>query len=144
MIKHLIEQSIGGLKSAAIFSGQVAPALTAASGAVAVGSDVLFQSGPGRLWAIIPHGPGVLALSGVGANFYDAPAPVSGGPIPASGHIPLGGIPGPFGASGLLTSPNNPIAYPGGVPFKQGLCYNSRSGQVGVTVVWSREETVSG
>ncbi len=133
----------GGFKTAAIFSGAVAPALTSAPGAVAVGSDVLFQSGQGRLWAVIPH-QSYLAMSGVLAQFYDAAAPVSGGPIPASGHIPLGAAAAAYGVSGQLTPAGIPFSFPGGIPFQSGLCYNSRSGQPGVTVIWSREDLANG
>src|SRR5690349_10676039 len=122
----------GSFKSAAIFSGQVAPGLNAAPGAVAVGSDVLLQSGQGRLWAVIPHQT-VLSLSGVAITLYDAAAPVSGGPLYTSGHIPLGGFGAPGGLSGQVTLANGIINFVGGVPFSSGLCVNSRSGQVGAT-----------
>lgn len=136
----------GGFETEAIYSGQVAPALTGTrNGAFAVGSDVMFCSGTGRLNAIIPHQT-VFALSGVAGTIYDAARPVSGGPIAASGHIPLGNI--------LALPAGNKIALSGDqliagvpqvidVPFQSGLCYNSRSGQTGVTFVWTREDQKS-
>lgn len=128
-----------GYRTACLYSGEVAPTLTGARGAVAVGSDVLFVSGPGRINAIIAHQT-IMVLSGVAGVFYDAPAPVSGGPIPASGHVPLcnvlaiGGAPisGQQIVAGAVLNVN--------LPFHSGLCYNSRSGQPGVTVVWTRED----
>lgn len=135
MPRHQLQTGMGTV-AAALFSGAVAPGLAAAPGAVAVGSDVLFFSGGGRLAAVIPH-QAVFTLSGVGVSFYDSSVPVSGGPIPASGHIPLGGITAGAGQSlsGAVTPANTPI--PIGTPFQSGLCYNSRSGQTGITVVWT-------
>lgn len=126
----------GGVRAAAIYSGQVAPALTGAGGAVAAGSDVLLFSGNGRLNTLIPHAT-FLSLSGVAVNFYDAAAPVSGGPIAASGHLPLGSLPAAFGVSGQLVAAGTPLHL--NVPFSGGLCVNSRSGQVGFTAVWTPE-----
>lgn len=132
-------QTAGGFEAMSVWSGQVAPTVSySGTGAFAVGSDVMFQSGPGRLHAVIPH-QSVLSLSGVQANFYDGAAPVSGGPVPASGHIFLGALPGGAGVSGQLTAGGTPFVFVGGVPFASGLCYNSRSGQPGITVVWASE-----
>ena len=135
---NALYQAGGGYKTNAIFSGAVAPLLArSGSSNTVAGSDVLLQAGAGRLNAIIPH-VSVLAMSGVAVNLYDAVTPVSGGPVPASGHIPLGGLVGAFGVSGQLTPANTPI--PLNVPFYSGLCINSRLGQPGVTVVWTPED----
>lgn len=128
----------GGFKTAAIYSGQVAPGLNAAPGAVAVGSDVLLQSGGGRLWKVIIH-QAVLTLSGVNMPIYDGAAAVSGGPLYTSGHILLSALGGPGGASGQFTA-SGEVNFQGGLPFNSGLIVNSRSGQPGATFVWSRED----
>ena len=133
MPRHQL-QTVGGTRNGAIFSGQVLPNVSGSAGAVAVGSDVLFWSGAGRLTAVIPHQT-VLTLSGVNAMFYDAGIPVSGGPIPASGHIPIGGLGVGAGVSGQDSPAGIPIFL--GISFASGLCYNSRSGQTGITVSWS-------
>lgn len=133
-------QTTNGYNSACLYSGEVAPTLTGARGAVAVGSDVMFASGAGRLNCIIPH-QAVMILSGVAGQFYDAAAPVSGGPIPASGHIPLVNslfAAGSLQGSGTQVAAGVPINV--NLPFNSGLCYNSRSGQTGFTVVWTRED----
>jgi hypothetical protein len=118
------------------YSGAVVPAVAGpgAVGAVAVGSDVFLFSGPGRLQYIIPHAT-YLSLSGVAVNLYDGAAALSGGPIAAQSHIPLGGLAAGAGVSGQLIMAGVPI--PMGVPFNSGLIINSRSGQTGVTIVWS-------
>ncbi len=129
----------GGHKADCLFSGQVVPTLTGCrNGAVAVGSDVMFYSGAGRLQAVIPHQT-LMALSGVTGVFYDAHAPVSGGPIPASGHVILGNSlnQNRITNSGDQLAAGVPLVL--NVPFYSGLCYNSRSGQAGVTVVWTPE-----
>ena len=123
-----------GNLTAAQYSGAVVPVVAGATGSVAVGSDVFLFSGPGRLQYIIPHQT-YLSLSGVAINIYDGAAAVSGGPIAASGHIPLGGLFAGAGVSGQLILQNQPI--PLGIPFNSGLVINSRSGQCGVTLVWS-------
>lgn len=124
-----------GTYTASIYSGAVAPTVTTGAPAVvAVGSDVLLQSGPGRLIAVVPHGT-FLALSGVQTNLYDGAAAVSGGPIAASGHVYLGGLAAAYGVSGQITPAGTPVLI--NVPFNSGLVINSRSGQTGVTIVWS-------
>lgn len=130
----LIYSTINGNYRAAQFSGAVAPAVTGAVGSVAVGSDVFLFSGPGVLNAVIPH-QGFLTMSGVQLNIYDGAAAVSGGPIAASGHVPLGAVPAAFGVSGQLSAAGVPIIY--NTPFNSGLIFNSRSGQTGVTIVWT-------
>ncbi len=133
--------TIGGTKTAAFYSGQVAPALTGVTGGVAVGSDVLFWSGQGRLDAVSLHN---VLQSGTNVVFYDAPAPISGGPLASSGHIPLAFIPGnpaataASGATGGAYQYGTMIQF--GTPFFNGLCLNSRSGQVGFTVQFSSEK----
>jgi len=125
----------GGTRAAAIYSGANAPGLTAAPNAVAVGSDVLFWSGAGRLAEVVLHGQ---QAAGTGITFYDAAAPISGGPIYTSGHVPLAFIAGNTGqavVSGQPTLAGGVI--PIGMPFRYGLCVNSRSGQIGYTVSWS-------
>lgn len=135
MPRHLLE-TLGGTRSACIFSGAVAPGLGGAPGAVAVGADVLFFSGAGRLAGVVLHQS---LLSGLGITFYDSHAPVSGGPLSTSGHIIVGAIPS------LINTPSGSIVplpvglIPMGVPFFSGLCVNSRSGQAGYTVTWTPE-----
>lgn len=129
----------GGLRSAAIYSGANAPGLTAATGAVAVGSDVLFWSGGGRLDTVAVHQQ---VQSGVNIVFYDSAAAVSGGPIYASGHVPLAFVPGGLltpTASGLAFNVQ-PSVFQFGTPFFNGLVVNSRSGQVGFTVSFTSEK----
>lgn len=125
-----------GFQAASIYSGQVAPVLTGAPGAVANGSDVLLFSGQGRVSHIIPHAS-FLTLSGVQVNLYDASAPISGGPLATFGHIPLGGLAAGWGVSGQISPAGTPVVL--NTPFSSGLCINSRSGQPGVTVVWANE-----
>lgn len=128
----------GGFESNAIYSGAVAPAV-AQSGNLAgiVGSDVMLQAGNGRLNRVVPH-QGVFTLSGPQLTIYDAALPVSGGPLPASGHIPLAVLPGPYGVSGQVQPAGTPIVLD--LPFSSGLCLNSRSGQPGYTITWSAEK----
>lgn len=128
----------GGFKLNSIYSGGVSPIVARSSTGMAfAGSDVQLQVGGGRLNSIIPHVT-VIALSGVVLTLYDAALPVSGGPVAASGHIQLGGLAGPSGVSGLIYAANEPIHF--NVPFYSGLCLNSRSGQPGVTIVWTPED----
>lgn len=136
MPKHQLTTQ-GGTRTAAIYSGGNTPGLGAAPGAVAVGSDVLLFSGRGLLATVTPHIP---LTSGVSINFYDAVAPVSGGPLYASGHIPLFSVTGnanQTSASGMGLFPLMASKIDIGMPFSQGLCVNSRSGQVGFTVTFS-------
>lgn len=130
-----VQMTTGGGIAATFYSGMAAPALTGAYGAVAVGSDVLIFSGAGRLKDILTIGT-ILSLSGVQTTFYDAGAPVSGGPIPASGHRIIGVLPAAFGVSGQVLGPG-PFGYD--IPFNSGLCFNSRSGQLGFTVTYTPE-----
>lgn len=135
-----VYNTVGGFETNAVASGAVAPLVIRSGGdaqVYIVGSDIMFQSGPGRLNHIIPHQT-VMALSGVQATFYDAAAPVSGGPVLASGHILLGGLAAGYGVSGQILGAGIPI--PINVPFTSGLCLNSRSGQPGMTVVWTAEK----
>lgn len=126
----------GGQRSASIYSGQVAPVLVGVPGGVAVGSDVMIASGRGRLCQIVPH-QSFLSLSGVQVNFYDSDSPISGGPIPTSGHDLVGSIAAGWGVSGQFTPAGYPINI--NMPYQSGLCVNSRSGQPGFTVSWSPE-----
>lgn len=134
---NAIYNARGGYKLNSIYSGQVAPLVARSGpGMSFAGSDVQLQAGNGRLNAIIPHQT-YLTLSGLNINLYDAALPVSGGPVVASGHIPLGGLPTGFGVSGQLAQANVPILFD--IPFWSGLCINSRSGQIGCTVIWTPE-----
>lgn len=136
MARHML-QSEGGTYTAAFYSGATVPAVAGAPNAVTVGSDVLLQSGPGRLCTTFFH---KLIQSGTGISIYDAPTPVSGGPISASGHIPLAFLPPiGIGATASGSAPLVPqVGYTGwDMPFRQGLCVNSRSGQPGFTLTWS-------
>ena len=141
----------GGELTATIFSGQVAPGLTGAPGAVAAGSDVLICSGAGRLNTIIPHN---VMQSGIPVYFYDAGVAISGGPLAASGHRIVGVLPATYnGAQNVGTTPASgaagwamlgmtstaPIVVD--MPFLSGLCLNSRSGQPGFTVSYTPETT---
>lgn len=129
----------GGTRRAAQYSGAVSPSIVGAAGTVAVGADVLVVSGPGRVISITPHQT-YLSLSGVAISLYDGAGAVSGGPVAASGHIPLGGIPAAFGVSGQVVQSHVPIAL--NMPFFSGLCINSRSGQVGATISWMPDPTL--
>lgn len=134
-----IQYTAGGTRAAAIYSGQVAPGLTAAPGAAAVGSDVILHSGPGRLVGAIPHQT-YLTLSGhVSLKLYDG-LPVSGGPLYASGHVLLADLGVAGGVSGAVSYAGQMI--PLDVPFNSGLSLNSRSGQIGYTFVWVPEKRV--
>lgn len=135
-------ETTGGFQTATIYSGQVAPSLTSAPGAVAVGSDVLLYSGAGRLNSVTTTAS-YFTLSGVVINLYDAAAPVSGGPIAASGHKVLAVVISPHttAASGALVPAGQVYSF--SQPFTSGLCVNSRSGQMGVTVTWTPEQIVN-
>lgn len=151
-VKTAVKTTTGGFNSATIYSGSATPALTAAPGAVAVGSDVLLFSGTGRLDTVLVHQHTAAFVSGLlPVVFYDAHAPVAGGPIYASGHKLLAYIPfiqnittaSFFGTSGVV--PNYAITWGTpvqvGAPFFSGLCCASiRSGQPGFTVTWTAEK----
>lgn len=148
-IKNAQKNTWGGFNTATQYSGAVAPSTTL-GGALITGSDVMLASGGGRLdqATIFPPFSSGLQLHVI---FYDAAAPVSGGPIAASGHRVLGYLPdvvslvsgqapvsGNVGATSLfdvLTGVPRQFA----TPFQSGLCYNSRSGQPGFTVSWTPE-----
>lgn len=123
----------GGDMTASIYSGQVAPALGAAPGAVATGADVLLYSGAGRLKDVLIHQS---LVSGQSIIFYDAGVTSSGGPFPLSGNRILATAP-PV-TLGLQSGVFQSVAgaYPFDVPFTSGLCFNSTSGQAGFTVSW--------
>lgn len=113
----------GGNRVTCVFSGTI--------------GDVVITSGAGRVVAIIPH---TTALSGQSVILYDGHgAPASGGPFATSGHKILGGIPAspPTGASGTF---NAAVPIPLNVPFNSGLICTGRSGQVGFSVLWQRED----
>lgn len=141
--------AIGGDRAVTFYSGAVAPGLTGAPAAVAVGSDVLIFSGAGRLKTILQH---QVMQSGLAVLFYDAGAPVSGGPIYTSGHkvigrieptwnaaataatVPASGV----GAGFFLNSFKSPLQVVD-IPFQSGLCFNSASGQPGFTATYVPE-----
>ncbi len=128
----------GGQQTATIYSGIIAGAgLTAAPGAVNVGSDTLFFSGAGRLNTIIP----LVQASGAAVVFYDAVAPVSGGPIYASGHKQLGVLPANTlqGGAGYGVFGAGPLNIPVDVPFFSGLCAGIRSGCAAFTISFTPE-----
>lgn len=137
-----------GFQTATFYSGGVAPGLTAAPGAVSVGSDTLLVSGAGRLDSVLLHQHTAQSGQLLPIVFYDAGAPVSGGPLYASGHKLVGFVPaynnpvsGAVLSSGNLNPPlpqfGVPIIF--SMPFQSGLCFNSASGQAGFTVVWTPE-----
>lgn len=129
----------GGGRAASIYSGAVAPNLTAAPGSVATGPDVLFYSGGGRLKDVLLHTT-QLSNSGVPIFFYDAGVTSSGGPFNSSGHKVIAVVNAPTGAgvSGSLTSAGM-VSFD--IPFQSGLCAATKSGQVGFTVTWIPEST---
>ncbi len=144
-----LKYTTGGWYGATIYSGQAAPSLVSCPNAFAVGSDVMLCSGPGRLDSVVVRAGDVGGASGLqlSITFYDAATPVSGGPIPASGHRILGFVPQFQNAisgaqlSGVIpTSYNLPV---GAVPFasffSSGLCVNSRSGQPAFTAFFTPE-----
>ncbi len=138
MPRHQLE-TFAGQYTASVYSGAVVPAVNSnVSGLMAtVGSDVQFVSGPGRLATVFVHTNTSQSLSGVAINFYDG-FPVSGGPIVSSGHVLLLTLNGPLGLSGQIgLSTGLPVVI--GSPFINGLCYNSRSGQTGITVTFSQD-----
>ncbi len=140
MPRHTLT-TVGGTQTGSILSGAVAPTTTGTVGAFATGSDVMFFSGNGRLDGGFLHQQ---VNSGVAVVFYDGAAPVSGGPISASGHkvigVLLGGGPqvsgfaSQFPGAGLVQF---------GVPFTSGLCVNSRSGQPGFTITFTPEQPIT-
>lgn len=138
MPKHQL-QSFGGVNAACVYSGAVAPAPTSGVVVGITGSDVQFASGPGRLAVVVPHQTTVFSLSGQAIPFYDAVAPISGGPLPTSGHVLLAQINAPFGVSGQGGAGAG-AGIRVDMPFLNGLCYNSRSGQTGVTVSWTTDK----
>ncbi len=129
----------GGSVAVSFYSGAVAPGVTGGQGAVAVGSDVMIYSGAGRLNSVMPH---VQMVSGLAVFFYDGIAAISGGPLAASGHQIIGVIPPTYGGSfvsgGAVPAPTGqPINID--MPFRNGLCFNSRSGQPGFTLSYTPE-----
>lgn len=144
-IKTAQKNTTGGFNTASIYSGAVAPSLTACPGAVAGGSDVLLFSGAGRLDLIMQHQP---VQSGLSIYFYDTGVVTSGGPFPSSGHKIIGVLPPtwrvPTGVTVASGQTNFVDSQPGfpiqvSMPFQSGLALNSRSGQAGVTVCWTPE-----
>ena len=149
-IKNALKSTIGGWFSDAIYSGAAVPGLNACyNGAFAVGSDVMLWSGAGRLDAVVPHLGSLHSGTVLSIRFYDAGAPVSGGPLYASGHRPIWDSPvylAPLsGGGGILSSGQLPvvpdISDPFWVsqPFASGLCFNCKSGQGGFTVFFTPE-----
>lgn len=139
----------GGFQTGTIFSGAVAPSVLSIPNAFVVGADVMVCSGAGRLDMFVPfigtlHSGAVLSVT-----FYDAAAPVSGGPIAASGHkmvwssppyvAPLSGTGGYLssGQYSLITNLGTPFLIM--QPFQSGLCVNCRSGQGGYSFAWTPE-----
>ena len=142
-LRTAAKTTVGGFQTATIFSGLqsgtgAAPFFTAAPGAFNVAADVMFFSGAGRLDTVSVNTP---TTSGTPLVFYDASAPISGGPAAASGHKFLCSIPlFPAGAaSGVAPSvqPGTPITI--GIPFQSGLCCRTTSGQPTFTVCWTPE-----
>lgn len=113
----------GGFLAYTVFSGT-------AGGAAAI------TSGQGRVHSIIPH-QGL--VSGQTVVMYDSAVAVSGGPIAASGHNVLGGIPPgpPTGLSGTFIPPLLPLVVE--APFNSGLCVTDRSGSAGYTILYTLE-----
>ena len=151
-IKNALKMTTGGWLSAAIYSGAAAPGLNATpTGTFAVGSDVMLWSGGGRLDAVVPHLGSLHSGTVLGIRFYDAAAPVSGGPLYSSGHKPVYDSPvymAPLsGGAGILSSGNLPVVpdisdpFQVGQPFQNGLCFNCKSGQGGYTIYWTPETT---
>jgi hypothetical protein len=142
------KETFGGFNTGTFYSGAVAPAVLNAPGSFATGSDVMIASGPGRLDSILLHQHTAQSGAVLPIVFYDAAAPVSGGPIPSSGHKLLAFTPfltqlvsGNFSSSGAFgpTIPAFGVPVTIAVPFGSGLCFNSRSGQPGFSVAWSPE-----
>lgn len=140
MPANVFQESFGGTRTGCIFSGAVVPVANG-PGALVTGSDVMFASGAGQLVDVvinagIASGNTVATTSGTAIVFYDAAAPVSGGPLQASGHIPLFTVYMPVTpptiASGL-TQPAFSVKINVNMPYNSGLCVNSRSGQPGFT-----------
>jgi hypothetical protein len=116
--------SDGGNRLNSVFSGTA-------------GGDANHWVGAGRLDSAFYHGQTVLALSGQFVTFYDAAAAVSGGPLATSGHkiVAVLGF-GNFGnASGNVYTGGDLVKF--GTVFTSGLCYASRSGQLGFSVCYT-------
>lgn len=135
---HLVTE--GGTIASAIYSGQTSPVVCGPTPVATAGPDVCLWSGPGRLATINLH---VLQGSGTQINFYDSNIPISGGFIPASGHVPIAVVPSLLIGAALSgqPAPQNPsLGYTDWqTPFRLGLCVNSRSGQPGFTVTFTPE-----
>jgi hypothetical protein len=148
-IKNAVKTTTGGFNSACFYSGAVAPSVVGAPGAFATGSDVMLFSGAGRLDELLLHQHTAQSGLCLPIVFYDAHAPVSGGPIPASGHKLVAFTQAFVNlVSGQVSISGSAAVIPGGTfgvtipiaqPFQSGLCFNSRSGQCGVTVTWTPE-----
>lgn len=149
-VNTAVKQTTGGFNSATIYSGSAAPGLTCAPGAVAVGTDVLFSSGAGRLDTVLVHQHvAVFVSSALPVVFYDAHIPVANGPSYASGHRLLTFTPGFVVGSGTInaSASGNAVNFPVtwgtpvqlGIPFVSGLCANCKSGVPGFTVTWTTE-----
>ena len=133
----------GGMKTACIFSGALAPALTQCpTGAGhSGGSQVLLVSGAGRLNQIIPHG---FLTSGQAVTFYDANVNVASG-VGASGQLILGLIPTrsrgtlavASGAVDTVVTWQDQITI--NMPYANGLCVAAASGAPGFTVAYTPE-----
>ena len=141
MPSNIFQESQGGTHAATIYSGQAAPVVTQIPGAFATGSDIMFWSGAGQLVDVMIHNTvsGLLA-SGALISFYDAHTPVSGGPIPTSGHVLLFQLPAiPVTANAPLSGNQFQLFIPKitiNLPFNSGLCVNTRSGSPPVTFSW--------
>lgn len=129
--------TFGGLIAATVYSGIASGvSLTGAPGAVAFGSDILFQSGAGRLKDVLL---GQVFVSGVTLKFYDSAAPASGGP--ASGVKTLFTIVNSVlsGAVGLAAG----TVLAADVPFTSGLAVNMTQNPGTFTVTWTPEPNPS-
>ena len=124
-------------RTATLYSGALAPAVTGAPGAVATAGHVILFSGAGTLISARAH----QAISGVQANFYDSDrvARSGVGTIQESGYKILGNVPAntwnPLAAA--LTGVVGPIDLT--IPFSSGLAVSFPSGCAGITVAFSPE-----
>ena len=126
----------GGGRTSCVMSGSLLTnaALTTAPGAVQSGGHILLFSGGGRLNSILQH-QGVLSLSGVAVNFYDAAGPTVSG-VSVSGQRIIAVLNAPQGQSGQF---NTTALANLDMPFASGLCVSAPSGTPGFTVSFTPE-----
>ena len=134
LLDPVLQDAYPGSILVTLYSGALAPAVTAAKGAVATAGHVVLYSGAGRL----NHVGFNQAISGVAANFYDAGIVARSGiaTIQESGYPILYTVPAnTWGGVLALAGPKDPVKV--NVPFTSGLVLNYPSGVTGLTIVYT-------